>query len=103
MVEIGSGAQRERGDYFLTRYGCYLVAMNGDTSKPEVGIAQTYFAVQARKQEVQDQLTETERRIQLRHRVKNANRSLTSTAKRLWYSDTHYFTMPVTRDFMRWD
>jgi DNA-damage-inducible protein D len=82
MVDIGSGAQRERGDYFLTRYACYLVAMNGDTSKPEVGIAQTYFAVQARKQEVQDRLTETERRIQLKERVKNANRSLTSTAKR---------------------
>jgi DNA-damage-inducible protein D len=82
MVGIGSGAQRERGDYFLTRYACYLVAMNGDTSKPEVGIAQTYFAVQARKQEVQDRLTETERRIELRERVKNANRSLTSAAKR---------------------
>lgn len=82
MVEIGSGAQRPRGDYFLTRYACYLIAMNGDTSKPEVGIAQTYFAVQARKQEIQEQLTDTERRIQLRERVKHANRSLTSTAKK---------------------
>jgi len=83
MVNIGSGAQRKKGDYYLTRYACYLVSMNGDTSKPEIGIAQTYFAVQTRRQEIQDKLTADERRILLRQRVKDANISLTSTAKKI--------------------
>ena len=83
MVNIGSGAQRKKGDYYLTRYACYLVSMNGDTSKPEIGIAQTYFAVQTRRQEIQDKLTVDERRILLRQRVKDANISLTSTAKKI--------------------
>ena len=82
MVDIGSGAQRETKDYFLTRYACYLVSMNGDTNKPEIGYAQTYFAVQTRKQEIQDQLTADKRRILLRVRVKDANKSLNSTAKK---------------------
>ena len=50
MVEVGSGAQREREDWYLSRYACYLVAMNGDPSKIEIGFAQTYFAVQTHKQ-----------------------------------------------------
>jgi DNA-damage-inducible protein D len=82
MVSIGSGAKREKADYFLTRYACYLIAMNGETTKPEIGIAQSYFAVQARRQEIEDQLTDAERRIRLRDRVKEANKSLAGTAKR---------------------
>src|SRR5260370_57801 len=46
VMTAGKGAQLERKDYFLTRYGCYLVAMNGDPTKPEIATAQTYFAVQ---------------------------------------------------------
>ncbi len=56
LVEIGSGAQRERGDYFLTRHACYLIAMNADSSKSEVGFAMTYFAAQTRRQELQERL-----------------------------------------------
>ncbi len=83
MVLIGSGTNRKIKDYFLTRYACYLIAMNGDSRKPEIGTAQSYFAVQARRQEKQDQLSEAERRFQLRERVKNANLSLASTAKKV--------------------
>ncbi|MBA4391575.1 MAG: DNA damage-inducible protein D [Syntrophus sp. (in: bacteria)] len=79
MVAIGSGAQRQRVDYFLDRYACYLIAMNGDT--PETGIAQTYFAVQTRRQEMQDKLTADEKRIQLRDRVKDVNKKLGDAAK----------------------
>lgn len=82
MVVIGSGANRNIKDYFLTRYACYLIAMNGDSKKPEIGTAQTYFAVQARRQEIQDQLPDKEKRLQLRERIKSANRSLASAAKK---------------------
>lgn len=62
MVVIGSGAERELKDVALTRYACYLVAQNGDPSKPEIAFAQTYFAVQTRKQEIIEQrLLDTER------------------------------------------
>ncbi len=62
MVIIGSGAERELKDIALTRYACYLVAQNGNSSKPEIAFAQTYFAVQTRKQEIIEQrLLETER------------------------------------------
>lgn len=52
MVDLGSGSQREITDYALTRYACYLIAQNGDASKPEIAFAQTYFAIQTRKQEL---------------------------------------------------
>lgn len=52
MVGIGSGAARELFDFHLTRYGAYLVAMNGDPRKPEIAAAQTYFAVKTREAEV---------------------------------------------------
>src|SRR6476619_3693373 len=55
MVELGSVAQRELEDMALTRYACYLVAQNGDPSKAAVAFAQTYFAVQTRKQEIIEQ------------------------------------------------
>lgn len=81
MVSIGSSANRKIKDYFLTRYACYLITMNGDPRKLEIGTAQTYFAVQARRQEIFDKLIDRERRIQLRERVKKANIRLSSTAK----------------------
>ena len=52
MVQLGSGSEREITDIALTRYSCYLVAQNGDSAKSEVAFAQTYFAVQTRKQEI---------------------------------------------------
>src|SRR5690349_17490874 len=64
MVAVGSGATNRVADFFLTRYACYLIAMNGDSGKQEIAYAQTYFAVQARRQEIDDQLTEEEKRIQ---------------------------------------
>ena len=82
MVSIGSGAERPRRDWYLSRYAAYLIAMNGSSAKPEVGFAQTYFAVQTRRQENQDRLLDVEKRIALRRRVANANIQLNSVAKR---------------------
>lgn len=51
-VSIGSGAERAVKDYHLTRYACYMIAMNGDPRKPEIAAAQTYFAVKTRQAEL---------------------------------------------------
>jgi DNA-damage-inducible protein D len=62
MVPLGSGAQRKVGDYMLTRYACYLIAQNGDPTKAPIAFAQTYFAIQTRKQEIiEKRLAEIER------------------------------------------
>ncbi|HEY7644208.1 MAG TPA: DNA damage-inducible protein D [Hyphomicrobiales bacterium] len=88
MVDIGSGAKREQQDYELTRFASYLIAMNGDPAKDEIAAAQTYFAVQTRRQEMADiaaaqrpPLSEDERRLLLRDEIKHHNKSLASAAK----------------------
>lgn len=52
MVKIGSGAERKQDDIMLTRYACYLIAQNGDPKKEQIAFAQSYFAIQTRKQEL---------------------------------------------------
>ena len=85
MVVIGSGAKRRQKDYKLTRYACYLIAQNGDSRKRVVALAQTYFAVQTRKQEISEKeyclLTEEEKRFYQRDLTRKGNYSLNQTAK----------------------
>ena len=85
MVKIGSGAYREQIDYKLTRYACYLIAQNGDSRKKVIALAQTYFAVQTRKQEITEKeysmLTEDEKRFYQRNLTRKGNYSLNRTAK----------------------
>ena len=79
MVELGSGSQREIADVMLTRFGCYLLAQNGDPSKNQIAFAQTYFAVQTRKAELIEQhLLETER-VQAREKLKQTEKELSET------------------------
>ena len=85
MVQIGSGAKRKQNDYKLTRYACYLIAQNGDSRKKVIALAQTYFAIQTRKQEISEKeyslLTEDERRFYQRNLTKKGNYRLNQTAK----------------------
>lgn len=81
MMKVGKGARRRSEDYQLTRAACYLVAMNGDTSKVEIAAAQTYFARQTRRMELQDQLTEDEKRLELRDKVKTSMRRVSGVAQ----------------------
>lgn len=76
MVALGSGAQRQVRDYMLTRYACYLIAMNGDTSKEEIAFAQSYFAVQTRKQELIEERIAYIERTQVRGRLRESEKRL---------------------------
>ena len=76
MVDIGSSTQRPVDDIALTRYACYLVAQNGDTSKSEIAFAQTYFAVQTRKQEIIEQRLLDVVRVSAREKLSKSEKKL---------------------------
>ncbi|MFA7208986.1 MAG: hypothetical protein WC120_01750 [Parcubacteria group bacterium] len=82
MVDIGSNTVRKVRDWKLDRYACYLIAQNGDPKKQEIAMAQTYFAIQTRKHEIFEQLSETDKRLFIRGQVTEHNKKLFKTAKK---------------------
>lgn len=106
MVTIGSGAGRPIDDIYLSRYACYLIAQNGDPKKRPIAFAQTYFAIQARRQEIQDQeetqyapLSEEHKRVFLRDEIKLHNTHLASAAKGAGITDPHDFAVFQTHGY----
>ena len=85
MVDIGSNTKRETSDYKLSRYACYLITQNGDPRKEVISLAQTYFAIQTRKQELSEkeysELTEEEKRFYQRNLTRKGNYSLNLVAR----------------------
>ena len=85
MIKLGKGGNRNVIDYKLSRYACYLIAQNGDSRKRVIALAQTYFAIQTRRQELSEKeyntLTEDEKRLYQRSLTRKGNYSLNIAAK----------------------
>jgi DNA-damage-inducible protein D len=81
MVEIGSQTDREIEDWHLSRFACYLIAQNGDPRKPEIAEAQKYFAIQTRRQELSDELSDDFERLEMRKQASIEFKALSGAAR----------------------
>ena len=95
MVDIGSKTTRKVLDYKLSRYACYLIVMNGNPNKEIIALAQTYFAIQTRKQELSEkeynELTEDEKRLYRRNQARRGNFNLNKIAVKSGVKDLARF------------
>jgi len=76
MVSLGSGAERPIEDFMLTRYACFLIAQNGDPRKEPIAFAQSYFAIQTRKQELIEDRIRLQARLEARDRLRESEKTL---------------------------
>ena len=78
MVQLGSGTKREIPDIMLSRYACYLIAQNGDSRKEPIAFAQSYFALQTRKQELLENHIAMVERLEIRQKLTQTEKELSS-------------------------
>ncbi len=76
MVKLGSGSERQIEDIMLTRYACYIIAQNGDPSKEQIAFAQSYFAIQTRKQELLEERIALVERVHAREKLADTESEL---------------------------
>lgn len=86
-IAAGKGATQQVVDFELSRFACYLIAQNGDPRKPEIAIAQKYFAIQVRRQELSDTLAKDKERYELREQTKTEFRQLSGAVRKAGVSD----------------
>ena len=102
-IAMPKGATKEVIDYQLSRYACYLIAMNGSPSKKAVALAQTYFAVKTRQQELTEEeyqrLTEDQKRLITRRQVAKSNASLAEAAHNAGIETTQEYAVFTNRGY----
>lgn len=102
MVGIGSNASRPVDDIEFSRYACYLVVMNGDSTKEIIALGQTYFAVKTRQQELienYESLDEDQKRLAIRNEMKTHNKSLADAAKNAGIEDSKDYAIFQNRGY----
>lgn len=87
MIPLGKGGTRGVPDFQLSRFACYLIAQNGDPQKPEIALAQKYFVIQARRQELSDELARDKERLDLRNQAKEEFKQLSGAARKAGVSN----------------